>query len=138
MARAGEPRIKVVLAKLGLDDHVRPLYVLSRAFRDAGMEVVYLGPYQTAESVVNAAIEEDAQVIALSFHNLAHVGWLSEVMRLLKDRNASHIRVVAGGIIPEEDKPRLAEMGVTGNFGPGTPLETIVSHIQTLVGGSRP
>lgn len=129
--------VKIVLAKLGLDDHTRPLYVLARAFRDAGMEVLYLGPYQTAESVVETAIQEDADAIALSFHNLAHMGWLREVTQLLRDQEAVHIQVFAGGIIPREDRPALEAMGVKGIFGPGTPMSTIIDYIQAEVASAR-
>ena len=91
-----------------------------------------LGTHQTVDSVVNAAIEEDVHIIGLSFHTSGHLGWCKEVTDLLKKKGANDIKVVAGGIIGEEDIPILEKMGVTGNFGPGTPLNVINQYIQKL------
>lgn len=121
--------MKILLAKLGLDDHTRPLYVLAQGLRDAGMEVVYLGTHNTPERVVQVALEEDVDALALSFHTLGHIGWLSEVMALLRARGAAErVLVYAGGIIPDADKPILAAMRVKGLHGPGTPVATIAEE----------
>lgn len=122
--------MRLLLAKLGLDDHTRPLYVLAQGFRDAGMEVVFLGTHNTPERVVRVALEEDVDVITLSFHTLGHIGWLGEVMGLLRERGAAErIAVFAGGIIPEADRPILAAMGVKGFHGPGTPVATLAAEV---------
>ncbi len=122
-------RVKILVAKPGLDAHDRGVHVLMRYFRDAGMEVVYSGILATVDEIVQTAIDEDVDVIALSSMNGAHLVHFPAVMKKLKEKGATDIIVVGGGIIPEEDKPKLEEVGVTGNFGPGTPLETILSHI---------
>lgn len=132
MARPAARReaVKVLLAKLGLDDHTRPLYVLAQGLRDAGMEVVYLGTHNTPERIVRVALEEDVDAIALSFHTLGHVGWLAEVMALLRDHGAAgRVLVFAGGIIPEEDRPMLTAMGVRGLHGPGSSVATIAREV---------
>lgn len=121
---------KILLAKLGLDDHTRPLHVLAQGLRDAGLEVIFLGIHNTPEQVVRAALEEDVNAIALSFHTLGHIGWLTEVMGLLRDHGATErITVFAGGIIPEEDRPTLTALGLKGFHGPGTPLATIAADV---------
>jgi len=125
--------VRILLAKLGVDDHSRPLYVLSKSLRDAGFEVILLGTHQSVDSVVNTAIEEDVDIIGLSFHTSGHVGWCKEVTDLLEEKGAEEIRVVAGGIIGDDDIPLLEKMGVTGNFGPGTPLSVINEYILKLV-----
>lgn len=122
---------RLLLAKLGLDDHPRPLYVLAQGFRDAGMEVIFLGIHNTPERVVRVALEEDVDAIALSFHTLGHVGWLTEVMGLLRERGAAgRIAVFAGGIIPDADRPMLAALGVKGFHGPGTSVATIAEAVR--------
>jgi len=122
-------KVKILVAKPGLDAHDRGVHVLIRYFRDAGFEVVYSGILATVDEIVQTAIDEDVDVIALSSMNGAHMVHFPAIMEKLKERGATDIIVVGGGIIPEEDKPKLEAIGVTGNYGPGTPLETIVSHI---------
>ncbi len=125
---------KILLAKLGLDDHTRPLHVLAQGFRDAGMEVVFLGTHNTPEQVVGVALEEDVDAVVLSFHTLGHFGWLAEVVGLLRDRGAvERVAVFAGGVIPSEDAPMLAAMGIRGLHGAGTPMVTITEDVRRVV-----
>lgn len=126
-------RIKILVAKPGLDAHDRGVHVLMRYFRDAGMEVVYSGILASVDEIVNTAIDEDVDVIAISSMNGAHLVHFPAVVNKLKERGVSDIIVVGGGIIPEDDKPKLEAIGVTGNFGPGTPLEVILAHILERV-----
>ncbi len=126
-----------MLAKPGLDGHDRGLLILARAFRDAGFEVVYGGILRSPEEVVETAIQEDVDVVALSLHNADHIPNFIKVARLLRERNAGDILVVGGGIIPPEHKPILEKEGITGNFGPGTPLQTIIDHIVERVRRER-
>jgi methylmalonyl-CoA mutase C-terminal domain/subunit len=125
-----EAPIKVLLAKPAIDGHDRGIFVLAKAFRDAGMDVIYAGLLPTPEEVVDTAINEDVDVIALSLLNGAHMTAFRNVMEILKKRGVNDIAVVGGGIIPDEDKPALEKMGITGNFGPGTPLNVIIDHIR--------
>lgn len=130
-------RIRVLLAKPALDGHDRGLLILARAFRDAGFEVIYGGILRSPEEVVEIAIQEDVDVVALSLHNNAHIPAFIKVAQLLRERGASDIVVVGGGIIPPEDKPILEKWGITGNFGPGTPLKVIIEHILERVRKER-
>ena len=130
-------KIRVLVAKPGLDTHWRGATVIAQALRDAGMEVIYTGTYQSPEMVVNTAIQEDSDVIAMSFLGGSHNPLSREVVRLLKERNVENICLVAGGIIPDHDKPYLESLGVTGNYGPGTPLDVIVNHIKERVRKER-
>ncbi len=129
--------IRIVLAKLGLDDHLRPLLVLSHAFRDAGMEVIYLGPYQTPESVVAAAEMEGADAIGLSFHTVSYFGWAEETVKLCAKRLGEGVCVFVGGTIPREDRAMLESIGVRGVFFPGDPLREITDTIARVVGDTR-
>ncbi|MBN1375266.1 MAG: cobalamin-dependent protein [Dehalococcoidia bacterium] len=129
----GTGTIRVVIGKVGCDIHERGALVLARAFRDAGMEVIYLGRYQTPEAVARTAIDEDADVIALSDHTGSMRYIVEDVVKALKKMEGSHIPIVAGGLIPKADLKYLEKMGVTGNYGPGTPLEVIIEHIQMLI-----
>ncbi|CAC11605.1 probable methylmalonyl-CoA mutase, alpha subunit, C-terminus [Thermoplasma acidophilum] len=122
--------IKVLLAKPAIDGHDRGIFVLARALRDAGMDVIYAGLLPTPEQVVDIAISEDVDVIGLSLLNGAHMTAFKKVVDLLKERGVDDIAVVGGGIIPDDDKPKLEAIGVTGNYGPGTPLSTIIDHIR--------
>jgi len=122
-------KIRILVAKPGLDAHDRGVHVLIRFFRDVGMEVIYSGILATIDHIVQTAIDEDVDVIALSSMNGAHMVHFPAVINKLKEKGVNDIIVVGGGIIPEEDKPKLEAIGVTGNFGPGTPLTVIVSHI---------
>ncbi len=128
-----EPRIRIVVAKPGLDGHDRGAKVVARALRDAGFEVIYTGLHQTPEMIVNAAIQEDADAIGLSILSGAHLTLFPRIMDLLRARGAPHIVVFGGGIIPEEDIPLLKQSGVHELFTPGTPLETIVTWVKTHV-----
>jgi methylmalonyl-CoA mutase C-terminal domain/subunit len=121
--------VRIVLAKVGLDGHDRGVKVVARALRDAGYEVIYTGLRQTPEMVVDAALQEDAQVIGLSLHSGAHMTLFPRVMDILREKNAEDIVVFGGGIIPEEDIAELRNRGVAEIFTPGTPLQEIVDWI---------
>src|SRR5512139_3253092 len=123
-------RIRVVIAKPGLDGHDRGAKVIARALRDAGMEVVYTGLRQTPEQIVSAALQEDADVIGLSILSGAHMHICPRIMELLKEHGLTDVLVVLGGIIPDVDVPRLKEMGIKGIFLPGTPMQQIVDFIR--------
>ena len=124
-------KIRVVIAKPGLDGHDRGAKVIARALRDAGMEVIYTGLRQTPQQIVSAAIQEDADVIGLSILSGAHNHICPEVMRLLKDKGLDDVLVVVGGIIPDLDVARLAEVGIHGVFRPGTPMQEIIDYISS-------
>lgn len=127
-----EQKIRILVAKPGLDGHDRGAKVVARALRDAGMEVVYLGLHQTAEMIVNAAVQEDAQVIGISILSGAHMTHFQKILELLREKKADDIHVVGGGIIPEDDRAELLKMGVKEIFGPGTPTTEIVEKVRTL------
>ena len=128
-------KIRVLVAKPGLDGHDRGAKVIARALRDAGMEVIYTGLRQTPEMIVTAALQEDVQVIGLSILSGAHNAIVPRVMDLLKQNKMDDVivLVVLGGTIPEQDVPNLNQHGVTGIFGPGTPMEQIVKFIRANV-----
>jgi methylmalonyl-CoA mutase, C-terminal domain len=126
-------RIRVLVSKLGLDGHDRGALVICRALRDAGMEVIYSGLFCTPERVANTAIDEDVDAIAMSLLNGAHLVLFPKVARLLREKGINDILLVGGGIIPESDKKSLEGEGITGNFGPGTPLSTVIKHITTNI-----
>ncbi|OYW00214.1 MAG: methylmalonyl-CoA mutase [Acidobacteria bacterium 37-65-4] len=126
-------KIRVVIAKPGLDGHDRGAKVIARALRDAGMEVIYMGLRQTPEMIVAAALQEDADVIGLSILSGAHMHICPKVMELLKAKGLGHVLVVVGGIIPDVDLPKLQAMGVRGIFLPGTPMQDIVEFINAHV-----
>jgi len=126
-------KIRVLVAKPGLDGHDRGAKVIARALRDAGMEVVYTGIRQTPEMIVEAALQEDVDVIGLSILSGAHLALFPRVMELLRENGMDDVLVVAGGIIPDEDVPALNDMGVRGIFGPGTPTDAIVEFVQQNV-----
>ncbi|GEM84403.1 MAG: methylmalonyl-CoA mutase [Meiothermus sp.] len=123
-------RIRVLIAKPGLDGHDRGAKVVARALRDAGMEVIYTGLRQTPEMIVSAALQEDVDAIGLSVLSGAHMHYFGEVRRLLKEQGADDILLFGGGIIPDEDVPYLKEMGVAGVFGPGTSTQDIVEFLK--------
>ncbi len=123
-------KIRVLMAKPGLDGHDRGVKVIARALRDAGMEVIYTGLRQSPEDIVEAAIQEDVDAIGLSCLSGAHMALFPDVVKLLKKRHAGDIVVAGGGIIPEEDIPKLKKAGVKAVFGPGTPLRDIVSFFR--------
>ncbi|MGN6622582.1 MAG: cobalamin B12-binding domain-containing protein [Candidatus Nitrosocosmicus sp.] len=126
-------KIRILVSKLGLDGHDRGALVICRALRDAGMEVIYSGLFCTPEQVVKIAIEEDVDVVAMSLLNGAHLTLFPKVARLFKEKSIDDILLVGGGVIPESDKKQLEKDGITGNFGPGTSLQTIIDHIQKNV-----
>ncbi len=128
-----EARVRVLIGKVGFDPHDRGILVLSQGLRNAGMEVLFVGKFLTAEEVVAAAIQESVDVIALSDHCGVMRLIAKDILAELERHGATDICVVAGGIIPEEDKPALEAMGVTGNYGMGTPMAEIVSHIVERV-----
>jgi methylmalonyl-CoA mutase C-terminal domain/subunit len=128
-----DAKIRVLVAKPGLDGHDRGAKVIARALRDAGMEVIYTGLRQTPEMIVNASLQEDVQVIGLSILSGAHNVLFPEIMRLLKDESAQDIVVFAGGIIPEKDIPRMKEIGIREIFLPGTPTAAAVDAIRRAV-----
>ncbi len=123
-------KIRVVIAKPGLDGHDRGAKVIARALRDAGMEVIYTGLRQTPEMIAAAALQEDADVIGLSILSGAHNHIAPRLMQLLKDKGLDDVLVVIGGIIPDVDIPRLHEIGVKGIFLPGTPMAEIIRFIN--------
>jgi len=125
----GVRKIRVVIAKPGLDGHDRGAKVIARALRDAGMEVIYTGLRQTPEQVVSAALQEDADVIGLSILSGAHNHIAPRLMQLLKEKGLDDVLVVIGGIIPDVDIPKLEAIGVKGIFLPGTPMQKIIDFI---------
>jgi methylmalonyl-CoA mutase C-terminal domain/subunit len=124
-------RLRVVIAKPGLDGHDRGAKVIARALRDAGMEVIYTGLRQTPEQIVTAALQEDADVIGLSILSGAHNHIAPRLMELLKEKGLDDVLVVIGGIIPDVDVPKLKAIGVKGVFLPGTPMQEIVDFINS-------
>ena len=122
-------KLRVVIAKPGLDGHDRGAKVIARALRDAGMEVIYTGLRQTPEQIVAAALQEDADVIGLSILSGAHNHIAPKLMALLKDQGMDDVLVLVGGIIPDVDVPKLQALGVKGVFLPGTPMQAIVDYI---------
>jgi len=130
-----ERRIRVLVAKPGLDGHDRGAKVVARALRDAGMEVIYTGLRQTPEMVAEAALQEDVDVVGLSILSGAHMALVPRILELLKANGQEHVRVFIGGIIPDEDVPKLTELGVVGIYGPGTLTDHIVNDVQQAVYG---
>lgn len=123
-------KIRVVIAKPGLDGHDRGAKVIARALRDAGMEVIYTGLRQTPEQIVAAALQEDADVIGLSILSGAHMHICPRVVELLRAQGLDDVQVVVGGIIPDQDVPKLNALGIRGIFIPGTPMQQIVEYIN--------
>ena len=128
-----ERKIRVLVAKPGLDGHDRGAKVVARALRDAGMEVIYTGLRQTPEMVAEAALQEDVDVVGLSILSGAHMALVPRVLELLKANGQGQVRVFLGGIIPDEDVPRLKELGVAGIYGPGAPTEDIIHDIRVAL-----
>ena len=124
-----ERKIRVLIAKPGLDGHDRGAKVIARALRDAGMEVIYMGLRQTPEQIVGAALQEDADVIGLSILSGAHMHICPRVVELLKEKGLDDVLVVVGGIIPDVDIPKLQALGIKGIFLPGSPMQDIVTFI---------
>ncbi len=126
-------RTRVLVAKPGLDGHDRGAKVIARALRDAGMEVIYTGLRQTPEMIAEAALQEDVDVVGLSILSGAHMALVPRVLELLRQQGQGHVRVLVGGIIPDEDVPRLKEVGVSAVFGPGTSTQTVIETVRQLV-----
>jgi len=130
---SSERKIRVLVAKPGLDSHDRGAKVVARAFRDAGMEVIYTGLRQTPEQIVETALQEDVDVIALSILSGAHTALFPRIMELVRQKEMDDVLVFAGGIIPEEDVSALKKIGIADVFGPGTPTDTLVKFVKKHV-----
>ena len=128
-----ENKIRVLIAKPGLDGHDRGAKVVARALRDAGMEVIYTGLRQTPEMIAEAALQEDVHVVGLSILSGAHMVLVPRVIELLKSNGQENVRIFIGGIIPDEDVPGLKKLGVSGIYGPGTSTDDIVRDIRQVV-----
>jgi methylmalonyl-CoA mutase C-terminal domain/subunit len=126
-------RIRILVAKPGLDGHDRGARVIARAFRDAGFEVVYTGLHQTPEQIVAAAVQEDVDLIGLSVLSGAHMTLFKRVLELLKENKADDVKVIGGGIIPEDDVPKLKKLGIKEVFLPGASLDNIVGWVRDNV-----
>ena len=125
------------MAKPGLDGHDRGIKILARAYRDAGMEVIYLGLRQTPEMIVNASVQEDADVVALSVLSGAHMTIFTKVKELMNEEGLENVLLTGGGIIPKDDMKLLSELGVGKLFGPGTTVDTTIDYIQNWVNDNR-
>ncbi len=123
-------KIRIVVAKPGLDSHDRGAKVIARAFRDAGMEVIYTGLWQTPEQIVETALQEDVDVVALSILSGAHMTLFPKITKLMKQKGLNDILVLGGGVIPDEDIPALKKIGIAEVFGPDTPTNTIIKFIK--------
>ena len=130
-------KIRIIMAKPGLDGHDRGIKILASAYRDKGMEVIYLGLRQTPEMIVSAALQEDADVIALSSLNNAHMTIFPKVKTIMNERGLSDVLLTGGGIIPEKDMESLYEIGVGKLFGPGTPVQNTIDYITEWVETNR-
>ncbi len=130
-----EEKIRVIMAKPGLDGHDRGAKVVARALRDAGMEVIYTGLRQTPEMIAEAALQEDVDVVGLSILSGAHMAILPVLMDLMKANGQEDVKVFIGGIIPDDDVPKLKELGVTGIYGPGTTMDDIIRDVRASVTG---
>lgn len=126
-------KIRVLVAKPGLDGHDRGAKVVARALRDAGMEVIYTGLRQTPEMIAEAALQEDVDVVGLSILSGAHMALAPRIIELLKTNGQEHVKVFIGGIIPNEDIPELLKIGITGVYGPGASTEQIVADIHKAI-----
>ncbi len=134
---ATAPPIRIVLAKVGLDGHDRGIKVVARALRDAGLEVIYAGLWQTPEAVVRTVADEDADWLGLSLLSGAHMTLVPRVLQLLREAGLEQVGVLVGGIIPESDVPKLQQLGVARVFGPGTAMTDIVSFLRERSGGGH-
>lgn len=127
---APRKKIKVLLSKVGFDGHDRGVKIIATVLRDAGMEVIYLGKHQTPESIIAATVQEDVDVIGISYLAGQHLNYTPQIIKLMKRSNLSNVLLVAGGVIPREDIPLLKEMGIAEVFPPGTPASQIVNYIH--------
>ncbi|MBI4528581.1 MAG: cobalamin B12-binding domain-containing protein [Deltaproteobacteria bacterium] len=132
-----EKRLRVLIAKIGLDGHDRGVKVVARALRDAGIEVIYLGVHNTPEEIVNSAVQEDVDAIGLSIHSAAHMTLFKDLFALLKKQKAGSIKVFGGGIVPQEDIRALKKIGVKEVFTPGASLDEIVRFVKSLDEGRK-
>jgi methylmalonyl-CoA mutase C-terminal domain/subunit len=132
-----ERKIRILMAKPGLDGHDRGIKVLASAYRDAGMEVIYLGLRQTPEMIVSAALQEDVDIIALSSLNNAHMTIFTHVIELMNEKGLDDVLLTGGGIIPENDIAALNSIGVGKLFGPGTPVQTTIDYLTDWVQNNR-
>jgi len=132
-----KPPIRILMAKPGLDGHDRGIKVLAAAYRDAGMDVIYLGLRQTPNSIVQVAIQEGVDVIALSILSGAHMTIFTRVIELMKENNLENVLVTGGGIIPEADSQELSKVGIGKLFGPGTPVKESLKYIEDWVENNR-
>ncbi|HDY75880.1 MAG TPA: cobalamin B12-binding domain-containing protein [Candidatus Marinimicrobia bacterium] len=130
-------KIRILMAKPGLDGHDRGIKILASAYRDAGMEVIYLGLRQTPEMIVSASLQEDVDVIALSSLNNAHMTIFTRVIELMNEKGLNDVLLTGGGIIPKKDMETLAEIGVGKLFGPGTPVQETIDYITDWVQSNR-
>jgi methylmalonyl-CoA mutase C-terminal domain/subunit len=130
-------KIRIIMAKPGLDGHDRGIKILARAYRDSGMEVIYLGLRQTPEMIVNAALQEDVDVIALSVLSGAHMTIFTKVKKLMDKEGLKNVLLTGGGIIPKEDMSSLKNMGVGELFGPGTTVDSTIEYIKNWVNENR-
>jgi len=134
---AVERPIRILVAKVGLDSHDRGAKVVATALRDAGMEVIYTGLYQTPETLVSAAVQEDVDVVGISSLAGAHMTIFPRVLALLREQGAGDIPIIGGGIVPDDDIDALERAGVRHVFAPGTPLREIIEYVQSLAGRAR-
>jgi methylmalonyl-CoA mutase C-terminal domain/subunit len=132
-----EERVRILVAKPGLDGHDRGAKVIATAFRDAGFEVIYTGLHQTPEMIVEAALQEDVDIVSMSILSGAHMTLFARVLELLRERGAEDVHVIGGGIIPEEDAAKLREMGVGAIFGPGTPTTEPIDYVRRWYEGRK-
>ena len=132
----GNQKVRILVAKPGLDGHDRGAKVVARALRDAGMEVIYTGLRQTPEMIAERALQEDVDAIGISILSGAHMVLVPRLMELLRENGQESVKVFVGGIIPDEDIPRLIDMGINGVYGPGTSTERIVEEIRKIVVGN--
>ena len=130
-------KIRIIMAKPGLDGHDRGIKILARAYRDAGMEVIYLGLRQTPEMIVNAALQEDADVIAISILSGAHMTIFTKIKKLMDEEGLKNVLLTGGGIISKKDMKALSKIGVNKLFGPGTPVDTTIEYIESWVSDNR-
>ena len=128
-----DPAVRVLIAKPGLDGHDRGAKVIARALRDAGFEVIYTGLRQTPEMIAEAALQEDVDIVGLSILSGAHMALVPRIREVMNAQGLEDVPLMIGGIIPDEDRAALEELGVRGIFGPGTPTEEIVEHIRRVV-----
>jgi methylmalonyl-CoA mutase C-terminal domain/subunit len=130
-----ERKIRVLIAKPGLDGHDRGAKVVARALRDAGMEVIYTGLRQTPEMIAEAALQEDVDIVGLSILSGAHMALVPRVLDLLRANGQEQVKVFVGGIIPDEDVPQLIKMGVAGVYGPGVSTQVIAADLKKIIDG---